>query len=92
MGDVVPLADLGGLTRDSVLLEQLKRHFGHSTFRPLQKEAIQALLLGRDVFVLLPTSAGKSLCYQLPAIMLGKVALCVSPLIALMEVSPFGSF
>ncbi len=66
----------------------LKRHFGHEGFRPLQEPAIQAALAGRDVFLLLPTGGGKSLCYQLPAVIRsgqGAVTVVVSPLIALMH-------
>ncbi len=65
--------------------EGLKRHFGFSGFRPLQKEAVAALLAGRDAVVLLPTGGGKSLCYQLPALLLPGTTLVVSPLIALMK-------
>jgi len=49
----------------------LRRHFGHAAFRPGQKEAVDAALSGREVLLVMPTGAGKSLCYQLPALMRG---------------------
>ncbi|RMD59190.1 RecQ family ATP-dependent DNA helicase [Candidatus Parcubacteria bacterium] len=67
------------------LKELLKFHFGHSELRPGQKEAIQPLLKGKDVVVIMPTGGGKSLIYQLPALMLEGITLVVSPLIALMK-------
>src|ERR1700754_3506226 len=69
----------------SELDEQLKRTFGYSTFRPLQREIIEATLNGRDVFALLPTGGGKSLCFQLPALVRSGLTVVVSPLIALMK-------
>jgi ATP-dependent DNA helicase RecQ len=65
--------------------EALRRHFGHEEFRPGQEAAISRLLPGRSVLALFPTGAGKSLCYQLPALLLDGLALVVSPLIALMK-------
>jgi len=59
--------------------------FGHSGFRPLQEEAVRAALEGRDVGLVLPTGGGKSLCYQLPALMREGVTVVVSPLLALMQ-------
>ncbi|HVS51027.1 MAG TPA: DNA helicase RecQ [Opitutaceae bacterium] len=67
------------------LLRQLKTTFGYATFRPLQREIIEASLAGRDVFALLPTGGGKSLCFQLPALVRDGLTVVVSPLIALMK-------
>ena len=67
-------------------LKMLKRHWGYESFRPLQEKIISSLIAGHDVCAVMPTSAGKSLCYQLPASMLpGKTVIVVSPLIALMQ-------
>lgn len=63
----------------------LKRTFGYSSFRPLQREICEASLAGRDVFALLPTGGGKSLCFQIPALTRGGLTVVVSPLIALMK-------
>ena len=67
------------------LLELLNRYFGFETFRSHQKEIISDALAGRDVFALLPTGGGKSLCYQLPALVGQRLTVVVSPLIALMK-------
>jgi len=69
----------------SDLLKTLKKTFGYSEFRPLQREIIEATLSGRDVFTLLPTGGGKSLCFQLPALHREGLTVVVSPLIALMK-------
>jgi len=66
-------------------LKVLKTVFGFSDFRENQQEIIHAVLEGRDVFVLMPTGSGKSICYQIPSIILNGVGLIVSPLIALMQ-------
>jgi ATP-dependent DNA helicase RecQ len=67
------------------LREQLRSIFGLDDFRPMQREVIEDVLGGRDVLCVMPTGAGKSLCYQLPAAVQGGLALVVSPLISLME-------
>ena len=67
------------------LLDKLKRFFDLSSFRPGQEEVVRAMLEGRDALVVMPTGGGKSLCYQLPALIREGTALVVSPLIALMK-------
>lgn len=67
------------------LLGALKKHFGYDDFRPLQREIVNDALAGRDLFVLMPTGGGKSLCFQLPALMRDGLTIVVSPLIALMK-------
>src|SRR5688572_21635048 len=63
----------------------IARYWGYTSFRPLQREAMEAVLAGRDSLVVLPTGGGKSLCFQVPAVVQGGVALIVSPLISLMK-------
>ncbi len=72
-------------TKSADLSKELKKYFGFSKFKGQQEDIIKNLLEGRDIFVLMPTGGGKSLCYQLPALMCEGTAIVVSPLIALMK-------
>ena len=65
--------------------EILRTHFGYPAFRPGQERAVQAVLEGRDTLVILPTGGGKSLCFQVPALMLPGLTVVISPLISLMK-------
>src|SRR5436305_15202788 len=67
------------------LLEVVSKHWGYDSFRPLQQEAMTAALEGRDSLVVMPTGGGKSLCYQVPALLKDSVTVVVSPLISLMK-------
>src|SRR6266566_6018001 len=63
----------------------LRARFGFPDFRPGQESAVESVLAGRDTLVVLPTGGGKSLCYQVPALMLPKLTVVISPLISLMK-------
>src|ERR1043166_4701854 len=67
------------------LKELVLKHWGFATFRPLQEDAMRAVLDGRDSLLVLPTGGGKSLCYQAPAVLKGGTTVVVSPLISLMK-------
>ena len=73
------------MAKKDKVTEALKKHFGFDTFKGNQKAIIENVLAGKDTFVLMPTGGGKSLCYQLPSLMMEGTAIVVSPLIALMK-------
>ena len=84
-GSIVMTLSTQSLRSDPRVPEILKARFGHDGFLPLQEDVIDNVLAGRDSLVLMPTGSGKSLCYQLPALLLDGVTLVISPLIALMK-------
>jgi ATP-dependent DNA helicase RecQ len=77
--------DTKTIITESLLNKQLQEHFGFDAFKHPQEEIIKSVLKGKDTFVIMPTGGGKSLCYQLPAIISKGCAIIVSPLIALMK-------
>src|SRR6202167_6259949 len=83
--DVHPRSYTFFMDAETDLITLLQRYWGYGTFRPLQEKIVLSLVGGRDTCVVMPTGGGKSLCYQLPALVSGGTAVVISPLIALMQ-------
>ena len=81
----IPSPYTAPMSPEADLFTPLQRYWGYSSFRPLQQQIVQSLIAGHDTCVVMPTGGGKSLCYQLPALVLGRTAVVISPLIALMQ-------